>query len=233
MPFNTMETKLIAVIHHHDDATTMRNAEMVAKAGYEGVALIHMDGRDELIDKPAAHLKSAFPHLKVIANRLDTPAELVVARDAALGLDGSWVDNPGVYSDAIDPVAHVYHAALLDIRKTRPFHFFGSVAFKTQRVDPDPAAAALSAAARGWIPTTSGTRTGSPPDIDKLRSMRLAIPHAEFAVASGVDPSNAELISLYVDWILVSTGISEDFHNFDPLKVRALREATRLSPSSK
>ncbi|XP_011403363.2 PREDICTED: uncharacterized protein LOC100637956 [Amphimedon queenslandica] len=54
------------------------------------------------------------------------------------------------------------------------------------------------------------------------------------ALASGVTPENALDYAPYVDAVLVATGISIDFHNIDPLKLRQLIAVTRshsLSPS--
>jgi len=232
LPFNSLKTNLIAVIHHRDDETSVENAGKASDAGFEGVALIHMQGFDELIDRPSVSIKNQFPHLKVYANRLTTPPELVVPRDMALGLDGSWVDNPGVSSAGYEPVADVYQGTLAAAwSRNRDFRFFGSVAFKTQRPEPDDEHAALAAwnaHQNGWTVTTSGTATGIAPDLAKLRAMRHRIPEGDLAVASGVTPENASDIALFVDWILVSTGISQDFHTFDLEKMRRLRVATQL-----
>lgn len=232
LPFDSLKTNLIAVIHHRDDETSMENAGKASVAGFEGVALIHMQGFDELIDRPSVRIKERFPHLKVYANRLTTPPELVVPRDMALGLDGSWVDNPGVSSAGYEPVADIYQSTLSAAwRANKEFRFFGSVAFKTQRPEPDnehAAMAALKAYHNGWTVTTSGTATGVAPDLAKLRAMRHGIPEGDLAVASGVTPENAADISLFVDWILVSTGISEDFHTFDLEKMHKLRAATHF-----
>jgi hypothetical protein len=230
MPFNKLYTNLIAVIHHRDDETSLENARIADATGFNGVCLIHMQGYDELIDRPAVRIKNECPGLKVFANRLDTPPHLVVPRDLALGLDGSWVDNPGVSSKGLNPVAGIYRESVYKARQQNPdYLFFGSVAFKTQQPEPtDDAAAvaALKAAELGWIATTSGPATGIAPDIKKLRAMRHRIPDSDMAVASGVSPENIVEIAPLVDWILVSTGISHDFHTFDPVKMHKLREAT-------
>lgn len=221
--------KLIAVIHHEDHSISMRNAEIARDAGYEGVALINMRGLDATIDKPAYDIKNAMPSMLVIANRLTTPARMVVARDMELGLDGSWVDNPGVYShQRFHPHTYEFGAATDLARRTNPdFRFFASVAFKTQDEDPNPPEAACIAANLKWIPTTSGTATGIAPPIEKLRDMKNALePNEELAVASGVTPENGSRIALYVDWIFVATGISKSFLEFDEAKTRLLREAT-------
>nr|WP_250808660.1 hypothetical protein [Neorhizobium tomejilense] len=216
--------KLIAVIHYLDDATSIKNAEIVEAAGYDGVCLIHMSGHDRLIEDAAVEIKKRFPHLVVITNRLAMSALEMIERDAALGLDGSWCDNPGVSSGCVSPLAHSIEAALIELRKTKPdFLFFGSVAFKTQPHEPDPATAAVKAKSLGWIATTSGPATGIAPDEDKLDRMKTAIASFDLAVASGITPENAEVLCQHVDWVLVSTGISASFYEFDPAKAAALR----------
>jgi Predicted TIM-barrel enzyme len=232
MPYNDLRTNLVAVIHHRDDELSLQNAAKAYEAGFEAVAMIHMEGLDELIDRPSLRIKKEFPRLKVFANRLTTPPHLVVPRDRALGLDGSWVDNPGVSSAGYEHPYEIYRDTVAQARWENPdFKFFGSVAFKTQKPEPDNDHAALAAwraEGLGWVVTTSGPATGVAPDLGKLRAMRHRIPNAELAVASGVTPENARDISLFVDWILVSTGISADFHTFDLAKMRSLREAADL-----
>jgi hypothetical protein len=218
-------TKLIAVIHYLDDETAFENARIAAGNSYDGVCLIHMQGKDDLIETAAVEIKGRHPELIVITNRLSTHPVDTVRRDAELGLDGSWCDNPGVSSKGITQLAKDIEEAVFDIRKHKPdFLFFGSVAFKTQTHDPDPATAAVKAKNLGWIATTSGTATGVAPDEEKLERMKTAIASFDLAVASGITPDNAETLGEHVDWVLVSTGISDTFYTFDPLKVAALRQ---------
>jgi hypothetical protein len=218
--------KLIAVIHYLDDETAMSNAKIAVDADFDGVCLIQMEGRDHMIEKAAVAIKQAYPELVVITNRLSMTPLAMIARDAELGLDGSWCDNPGVSSQGITPIAYAIEEALIELRKTKPgFLFFGSVAFKTQAHEPDPETAAVKAKSLGWIATTSGTATGIAPDEEKLERMKTAIASFDLAVASGITPDNAAVLCQHVDWVLVSTGISASFHEFDPVKALALRTA--------
>lgn len=217
-------TKLIAVIHYLDDETAYENACIAAVNFFDGVCLIDMQGRDDLIETAAVEIKTRHPDLVVITNRLSMHPVDMVRRDAELGLDGSWADNPGVSSNGVTKLACDIEAAVLEIRKLKPeFLFFGSVAFKTQPYDPDPATAAFEARNLGWIPTTSGTATGIAPSKEKLVQMKAAIAPFDLAVASGITAENASILCQHVDWVLVSTGISATFHEFDPARVTALR----------
>jgi len=214
---------VMAVIHYRDDETAMRNADLARRYGCAGVFLIEMDGRDWKVDPVCLAIKSAWPDLLVGANRLSAMPWEAVATDAALGLDASWVDNPGASSAGPGPYADRVEVALEAARATNPdFRFFGSVAFKTQPREDDPGAAALVAASRGWIATTSGPATGVPPEPAKLAAMRASVGDAPLAVASGIDPDNVADLGGYVDWILVSTGVSRDFHEFDPERLSLL-----------
>jgi hypothetical protein len=227
--------RVLAVIHHDNDALSMRNAAVARAAGCAGVVLIQMDGRDHLLDTPAVSVKRAFPELLVGTNRLSMTPDVAVLRDAALGLDATWSDDPGVTSTRVGDVARLVNLALETARRTRPqFKFFGSVAFKTHLVeDPDPGEAARRACRLGWVATTSGPATGVAPDVRKLRLMRKAIrsiSSAELALASGVAPANAPILAPFLNWVLVSTGISVDFHTFDPGATRAVVEACARAP---
>jgi hypothetical protein len=218
-------TKLIAVIHYRDDETSYKNAEIAASSNFDGVCLIHMNGEDHLIEDVAVGIKKQHPELIVITNRLSMNPVDMINRDAELGLDGSWADNPGVSSKGITPLASEIEDAVFKVRESKPaFLFFGSVAFKTQPDDPDPATAAIKAKNLGWIATTSGPATGVAPDEEKLERMKTAIASFDLAVASGITPENAEKLCEHVDWVLVSTGISDTFYTFDPSKVLALRK---------
>lgn len=221
-----MRTSVMPVIHHASDALTLRNAEMAAEVGCEGVFLIQMQGLDHLVDAPAREVRRRFPSLKVGANRLRASAPEAIAHDAALGLDASWADDCGVTSRGVSALGGAAQAAAEGAALRVPgYRFFGSVAFKYQGHETDPPRAARLAADRGFVVVTSGTATGSAPDPAKLEAMRAAIPGHPFAVASGVTPDNAHLIAPHVDIILVATGISVDEHNFDPARLRALMAA--------
>ena len=218
----------MAVIHHLDDATSLANAALAASCAFDGVFVIHMKGQDTVIDAPAVAIKRAFPELLVGTNRLATHPGAALRRDVELGLDATWCDNPGVYSHSVEPLALSIADELKSIRENRPEHlYFGSVAFKTQGEDPDPPAAGVAAAGLGWIATTSGVATGSAPDASKLRDMKAALGDRPLAVASGVSPDNIAELGPHLDWILVATGISRDFHHFDPDRMTRLAAGVR------
>lgn len=217
--------RILPVVHFLDHETSVRNAELALGLGADGVFLIHMAGQDDLLDETALVLKTMFPERFVGTNRLRMSPVEAVERDAALGLDGTWHDSPGINTRRMGDLAPV-DAAFARARAANPaFAFFASVAFKYQAEEPDPARAARMAADRGWIATTSGRATGVPADVAKLSAMRAALGGAPLGIASGVDPQNIGSHLPFVTHVLVSTGVSRDEHNFDRRKLADLLRA--------
>jgi hypothetical protein len=217
---NHLPPEIWPVIHLSTPDLAYRNAELAAACGCSGVFVIHMDGRDDEIDAVAVEIKARIPALKVGANYLTLPAHQALKRSITLGLDATWADAPGVRSDRIN---EAMQQALKPLLHAHPQHlFFGSVAFKYQPVDADPPAAARNALALGMIPTTSGTATGVAAESSKLEAMRAAIGDAPLAVASGMTADNANELGRFLTHILVSTGISKSFHEFDEQSLRRL-----------
>lgn len=208
------------VIHLSTPKAALRNAELAHACGATGVFLISMDGNDDAIDPVAVEVKRRFPSLKVGINYLSLPTHIALPRSIALGADATWDDAPGVRSDGLGSLVE---QAIVPVLKSNPGHlYFASVAFKYQPVDEDPPRAAELAAGLGMIPTTSGLRTGEPPTAAKLLSMRRAVGDGPLAVASGIDADNAYELGRFLTHILVSTGISSSFHDFDEQLLRRL-----------
>ncbi len=217
--------KLYCVIHVLDLKTTEDNLKIAVDSGAHGVFLINMDYDN----------KSLTPHVELCLKSTDKSFFIGVNRlDLQLGIckhileekvNGIWVDNPGLYSYGeefpCEEITNSVHGRkVLDPE----FKFFGSVAFKTQKLEPQPAIVAVEAKKRNWIVTTSGPGTGIAPETDKIRIMKEAIGEHPLAVASGITPYNVDEFIPYVDYFIVATGISKDFYNFDPSKVKSLAD---------
>lgn len=218
-------TQLWPVIHLDTPELAYRNAAIAQRAGVRGIFLIHMDGLDEQIDPIAEQIRQRYPDLRIGVNYLSLDAPTALARAIALGHDASWSDRPGIRSDSLDPAAEAMHTLL----KEHPKHqFFASVAFKYQPTDPNPGLAAARALELGMIPTTSGLATGKAPPVEKLELIRQTIGNiAPLALASGATPDNAHLLALHLSDILVSTGISSSFYEFDEALLGKLVLSTR------
>lgn len=221
-----MASELHPVIHYVDMATTLRNAEIADQAECAGIFLIHMAGLDSLLDPAAIEIKRSFPRLAIGVNRLATDPLQSLKQNVAVGATSTWSDVCGVTSAGVDVLGVSLQS---ELAKHHGHKFFGSVAFKYQRIDPDPPKAALLADQAGFIPTTSGTATGSAPEVGKIASMAAALPTKSLAVASGITVENASCFIPHVKHFLVSTGISKSFYLFDEAKVRGLNALIRAA----
>lgn len=213
-------THIWPVIHIDTPEIACANAAMAARHGAKGVFLIQMEGDDEKIDPIAQLIFSLHPGLLVGVNYLSLPAPRALERAIEKGYNASWSDNPGVRSDSIASFVPDIERTLQDY----PDHlFFGSVAFKYQKKESDPGEAAKRALDFRMLPTTSGQATGHAPEVEKLIEIRRVIGvQAPLALASGVTPENASILAPYLSDILVSTGISANFYEFDEAKLLEL-----------
>lgn len=220
--------QLHLVIHHFDNVTTMRQADVAFESGGHGVFLISHDGRDDELFPLAATIKRKHPLRRVGVNLLQSKAVDALRLAVAHQLDMVWVDNPGVRSDRITEDGQKIADWLA--QNTGRISFFGSVAFKYQIAEPDPGAAAHKAATMGMLPTTSGPGTGTAPDPEKIREMRAALgPDRPLAIASGITAENAAQFAKYATHFLVATGVSHDEHHLDPAKVAQLATVLRAA----
>ncbi|MEJ6003816.1 hypothetical protein [Paucibacter soli] len=210
------------VIHLDSLELALSNADIAQRCGCEGVFVIDMNALDDKTDQMALAIKQRHQNLLVGVNYLSLRAPAALQRSIALGLDATWVDNPGVRSSGISETLLV---GVQEALAANPSHlYFGSVAFKYQPVDNDPPAAAARALKLGMIPTTSGVGTGYPPEASKLHAMRQALGSGPLAVASGIDRYNAYELGRFLTHILVSTGISKSDVEFDEAELKLLMQ---------
>lgn len=214
-------TKIYAVIHHLNPSLSLAQAKLAVDGGADGVFLISHEGEDSAVAQVAGQLRyiwdtwpaqpdAAAPFIGVNLLQTNPSSALVLA--ASLRLDAVWIDAPGVSSGGPTPGAQLLTECM---RRHPGVSVFGSVAFKYQPVDPDPAGAAAQARAAGMIPTTSGAATGVAPSLLKVKSMSAAT-GGLLAVASGMTPANVAAYTPFLSHILVATGISRAEHFIDP-----------------
>ena len=212
--------QLWPVIHHRDVPTTLANAKLAEENGCVGVFLIHHQGRDHELNEPARLIKAELK-LKIGINRLTTPPDESIRQNIAVEADATWANNCGVSSFGSSEVTERIQTAL----KNHPEHlFFVSVAFKYQVHELQPARAALNSYPAGFIPVTSGAKTGSAPSVSRILFMDAALPEVALGIASGITTKNVEDFLPATKYFLVATGISKDFHTFNPEKLRVLAE---------
>jgi len=178
--------KIIPVIHHINEKTTMLNAEICNKSNVYGVFVISMDGVNEDLANLARKIKLNFLNLMVGVNHLGYTAKERFFECLNYSLDMCWSDNNIVNSDTVQKEAFDIQEELRNIE----FKFFNSVAFKYQKVDLNPALAALNSKQMGFIPTTSGVATGVAADLTKISLMKNALKDYPLAIASGLTVEN-------------------------------------------
>lgn len=209
---------IIPVIHHIDEKTTFENVKICSNNNVYGIFLIQMDGKNETLTNLAKKIKLEFESLKVGVNHLGYYAKESVLECINYGLDMCWSDNSIVSSE------HISNEAL-EIQKeikNMDFKFFNSVAFKYQKKEPNPPLAAIKSKSLGFIPTTSGVATGVFADLNKIKAIKNDLKEYPLALASGLNVDNVKDFQPYINFGLVSTGISEDFHHFSNKKLKEL-----------
>ncbi len=211
-----MPIEVWPVIHVDDQEQAIRCAGIAHEAGCVGVFLISMHGNDESLDRIAPRVHQTFPSLKIGVNYLTLRASAALLRSQYQGYAATWTDcqefNGGAISQEARDVSNIRRQGHL---------FFAAVAFKGQAADHLPGDSAKAAANLGLIPTTSGVRTGTAPDLTKILAIRERLQNGDaLAVASGLTPENLHLFAPHLSHALVSTGISKSFHEFDAEKLQ-------------
>jgi hypothetical protein len=230
-------TRVFPVVHHRDLATTLANVELALMSEATGVFLINHGRQSPDLYHVVADVHAKFPRAWLGINCLDrTAAETLLT--APPFVQGIWADVTGLRSEPgpRDQVVFGATCEALGVRRARGsawnVEFFGSVAFKCQADEPDPARVAFVAAKLGWTVTTSGPGTGQAADLAKIVAMSAAVRRSDvagtrLALASGITPDNVSSYLAHVDDVLVATGISQDFHTFDAEKLKALVDRVR------
>jgi hypothetical protein len=210
--------QVLPVIHLLDGKTAYEQAKLAFSVGADGVFLISHSGQDKLVIQLASAWKKRHPNKQIGWNLLGLSVLDSLFFAQRSGIDMVWADMPGVTSGGPSQVGR--QVATMLLQKDAP-QFFGSVAFKYQAPEPNPAAAAMEAAKLGMLVTTSGPGTGHAPDVEKARVMSEAVAGfgGELAIASGMTPENVSSFLPYATHFLVATGVSRDEHHFDEARL--------------
>lgn len=203
---------LLTVIHAANQKQVFQNFDIAMNEGADGVFLINHSIRHHELLRIYAEVRSVAERAWIGLNILDR-STLDAANIVPFDADGLWVDNLGLASAEQER----------NIRNERMFRglYFGGVAFKYQKEEKNPAAAAYRAIPYTDVVTTSGEGTGRPPSVEKIESMRAALGDHPLAIASGMTVENVEDYIPYTDAFLVATGISD---NHTQLNRRLVRE---------
>lgn len=204
--------KTLPVIHVKDFESALKQAALAVDAGADGIFFISHDQKSKLVVGIAAAAKFRYPDKLIGINLLGIDPLNALKSGLRAGLDMVWADECWLDAEGGTKFGALELIALVN-RNSRRIKFFGSVAFKYQPIAPDPAGVAKMAHKVGFIPTTSGAATGEPPTVDKITSMAAVAPN--LAVASGLDPQNIHLYAPHIEYALVATGVSHNFHELD------------------
>lgn len=206
------------VIHHLDSITTLEEAKIAFDCNADGLFLISHYGDDLDLLELGSIIKARNPSKFLGINMLSKNTLEAIDFISGFGFDGIWSDNVGISSEGITQ----FGQRIADTKRASPslsqLQIFGSVAFKYQKNDPDPSAAAKFAVSAGMIPTTSGSATGKPPTLEKISSMSASV-DGLLAVASGMSCENIEKFAPFLSHVLVSTFVSRDEFHFDSKKL--------------
>lgn len=218
---------ILPVIHVETQDQTLRNAEIAINAGCDGVFLISMWGADHkalLQMHQVVHAK--FPGWWIGVNFLDLQAKQVFGKLKA-GVSGVWVDNAQINEHLIRQI-EAEEIALARVNSGWEGLYFGGVAFKHQKKASNPALVAKKAVPYMDVITTSGEKTGSPPEVAKIEAMKGAIGNFPLAIASGISPENVKDYLDICDCFLTATSLLiPGTESLNPNRVKALVENVR------
>ncbi len=207
--------KLYPVIHVRNLAQAQLNAHAAFQNGAYGIFLInHTISSNELL-RIAFTVRLEWPNRFIGVNLLDANAgdAFALASDSRNDLNAVWVDDSGI-GDYVWSFAEHLHERMQ--RSSWLGYYFASVAFKGQSAPViDLVLAAQNGSQHAHVVVTSCPRTGSPPSVEKIRTMKEAIPNHPLAIASGMTCKNIHDFLPYADIFMVATGISDKYDNFD------------------
>lgn len=228
-----MSAKIYAVIHARDEIEAHLNAHKSLFCGVDGLIFIsHGELKSpkliNLIDnfefKHFRRSKEAGnynPNAKIGVNLLSERINDEIVDLVAGSVDILW-------SDYVPEGESLSRFMKRRDNVIYEFQFFGGVAFKYQPQPNDLIKAGQDARGIVDVLTTSGPGTGIAPDLKKIELLASGFGN-KIAVASGVTPDNAVSMLPYVDYFLVSTGISKDFYTIDEEKCTKLVDVIRSS----
>jgi uncharacterized protein len=218
--------QLFVVIHVMDKEQVLRNTRIAVEEGADGIFLIdhhEFHATPKLLKESFEVARGAYSDLRIGLNflgmRVDQAYHYAPEETFAIWSDNSRAELSPEGIDRIKQTWRKYHYG----DSLHPL-YFGGVAFKYQNEEEDPAQAAKTASRFLDVITTSGTRTGTPPTVEKIRLMRDAIGDHPLAIASGITPDNVSLFLPYINCVLVATGISKSDTELDAKLVSRLRK---------
>jgi hypothetical protein len=208
------------VVHVLSEAHAVKNTTLARENGADGVFLInHYLDPDELLRAYAA-VRTKHPRWWIGLNILGPhPSDVLeMLPDTA---DGLWTDSVPRQGSS---QAGRFEVNMAWKRNTWPGLYFGGVAFKGQPFVLDVKKAASDAVNIMDVITTSGERTGVPPDLKKIQRVKEGAGTHPVAIASGIGVDNVGQFLPYVDCFIVSSSLEREKDHLDRKKMRAFAE---------
>lgn len=190
-----MRTEIIPVIHMLDEDQVFKNIELCVDCGIEKVFLInHVVSVQELL-MCTYKVKDQYPNLWVGVNMLGMPTHISLS-NPLFGIDGLWCDDTISNEQAT---------------KVRAFKgmFFGGLAFKYQSQPTDLESSCKEAILATDVATTSGSGTGKAPTNVEINNIRGYLGDHPMAIASGVSVDNVDSYKGIVNYLLVTSSITD------------------------
>ncbi len=205
----------LAVVHVVGPIQAIQQSKVAFDNGADGVFLInHSGARNPVVatdlTEIAKMVRSVFPDGWIGINYLDLHPYHAY-RELPVEADGLWTDS-------------LRNLEMLSNGRLR----FGGVGFKHQKQ-----LVVLEDEVRNAIPitdvlTTSGVATRVAASVSKIELIRsITGPEKLIGLASGVTIENIPLYLPFVNFFLIATGISKNFTEFDPLKIREISDAIK------
>lgn len=216
---------LHAVIHVLNPGQAIEQVTIARENGADGVWLIDHEGTAEDLTETFRRVRQAHPNAWIGLNYLTLNAMDAMRTIAPMhsSVDGLWTDDAEI-SEGLESQLLAERVWAIKQLITWTGLYFGGVAFKGQRPVQDVLTVVRKAAPWMDVVTTSGAATGMAAPLTKVRLARAGAGDKNLAIASGITPENVGEYLPYVDYFLVSTGISEDFHHLDAARVRELAD---------
>ncbi|KKM18422.1 hypothetical protein LCGC14_1665850 [marine sediment metagenome] len=215
----------LPVVHVLDLEQTLRQLKIAYSSNADGVFLIGHGIRYKKLFEIYSQVREVYPFKWIGLNCLDLkPLEMFLRIPP--GVNGVWVDNAYI-NEEVDINEQQYPLRVKKLINKIKWEglYFGGVAFKYQKRVNNPILATKIACQYMDVVTTSGNGTGISAKPEKIKKMSPVVQkyNKKLGIASGITINNVEDYNS-VDYFLVATGISDNFHTFNPLLVKELSD---------
>lgn len=188
-------TELIPVIHMVNDEQVFANIDTCMGCGVNKVFIINHNVSSDDLFRCLSKVRVSYPSLWLGVNVLGVNIFERVCYSFE-GIDAAWFDETLSRDD--------YFAL-----NKKKLLVFGGLAFKYQPQTLSLEEASIFTKKYTDVATTSGTGTGKPANINKIKDIRKYIDEHPMAIASGVSVDNVSEYKGLANYLLVATSITD------------------------